>query len=103
MASEQKSLKIGLGEAGNKVIVIFFAGNTAWGGLTAAALPPTHTLTQMPKILTLVATTPKRLGALPVVIITNRWTLNGLSLCISLIKFGVISDDSHQKEKGWEW
>ena len=30
-------------------------------------LPPTHTLTQMPKNLTLVVASPKRLGALPVV------------------------------------
>ena len=73
MASEQKSLKIGLGEVGNKVSVIFFAGNTAWGGLTAAILPPTHTLTQMLKNLTLVVATPKRLDALPVVIIINSW------------------------------
>ena len=43
MASEQKSLNVGLGEAGNKVSVIFLAGNTAWGGLTAATLPPTDT------------------------------------------------------------
>ena len=41
MASEQKGLKIGLGEAGNKVSVRFFVGNTAWGCLTSATLPPT--------------------------------------------------------------
>ena len=29
MVSEQRDLKIGLGEAGNKVRVIFFVGNTA--------------------------------------------------------------------------
>ena len=62
MASEQKGLKIGLGEAGNKVRVRFFVGNTAWGGFTLATLPPTHALTQMPKNLTLVVSTQKRLG-----------------------------------------
>ena len=43
-----------------------------------ATLPPTHTLTQMPKNLTLVVATPKRIGALPVVIIINCLALNGL-------------------------
>ena len=51
--------------------MIFFAGSTARGDLTAATLPPTHTLTQMAKNLTLVVATPMRLGALPVVIINN--------------------------------
>ena len=73
MASEQNGLKIGLDEAGNNVRVIIFVGNTARGGLTAATLPPTHTLTQMPKNLTLVVATPKRLGALPVVLIISAW------------------------------
>ena len=82
VASEQKSLKIGLGEAGNKVSVIFFAGNTAWAGLTVATLSPTHTLIQMPKNLTLVVDTPKRLGALPVVIVINCLALNGLSFIL---------------------
>ena len=82
MASKQKSLKIGLGEASNKVSMIFFAGNTAWGGLMAAALRPTHTLTQMPKNLTLVVATTKKLGALPAVIkplgterVNRKWIL----------------------------
>ena len=57
MASEHKGLIIGLGEAGNKVRVRYFVGNTAWGCLTSAALPPTYTLTQMPKNLTLVVAT----------------------------------------------
>ena len=70
MASEQKGLEIGLGEAGNKVRVRFFVGNTAWGGLTSATLPPTHTLTQMLKNLTLIVPTQKRLGTLPAVIIS---------------------------------
>ena len=47
----------------------------ALGCLTAATVPPTHTLTQMPNNLTLVVATPKRLGALPVVIIINRLAL----------------------------
>ena len=49
--------------------MIFFAGSTAQGDLTAAALRPTRTLIQMVKNLTLVVTTPMRLGALLVVII----------------------------------
>ena len=59
ITSQQKCLKIGLGEAGNKVRVRFFVGNTARGCLTSATLPPTHTLTQMPKNLTLVVTNQK--------------------------------------------
>ena len=73
MASKQKGLKIGLEEAGSQVRVRFFVGNTAWGCLTSATLPPTHTLTQMPKNLTFVVATQKRLGALPVVIIISAW------------------------------
>ena len=63
MASEQKGLKIGLSEAGNKVRVIFFVGNAAWGSLTSATLPLTHTLTQMPKNLTLVVASSNNNGA----------------------------------------
>ena len=43
-----------------------------------ATLRPTHTLTQMPKNLTLAVATPKRLGALPVVIIINHLALKEL-------------------------
>ena len=43
-----------------------------------ATLPPTYTLAQMPKNITFVVTTPKRLGALPVVIIVNRLALKEL-------------------------
>ena len=72
MASKQKGLKIGLGEAGKKVRVISFVGS-----LTPATLPPTHTLAQMPKNLILVVATLKRLGTLLVVIIINAWHLDG--------------------------
>ena len=44
-----------------------------------ATLRPTHTLTQMPKNLPLVVATPKRLGALPVVIIINRLVLKEIT------------------------
>ena len=48
-----------------------------------ATLPPTHTLTQMPNNLTLVVATPKRLGALPVVIIINRLALKELTTTLT--------------------
>ena len=63
LVSEQRSLKIG------KVSVIFFAGSTARGDLTAATLRSPRTLIPMAKNLTLVVATPMRHGALPVVII----------------------------------
>ena len=48
-------------------------------GLRVATVRPTHTLTKMPENLTLVVTTPKRLGALPVVIIINLLALKELT------------------------
>ena len=77
MVSKQKGLKIGLGEAGNKVRVRFFVGNTAWGCLTSATLPPIHTLTQMPKNLAFVVPAQKRLGTLPAVTIIRAWSWGG--------------------------
>ena len=49
-----------------------------------ATLHPTHTHSNAQKNLTLVVTAPKRLGALPVVIIINRLALKELSALLFL-------------------
>ena len=66
--------------------VRFFVGNTARGSLTSSTLPPTHTLTQMPKNLTLVVATQKRLGSLLVVILVSAWRCGGQAKTLSLTK-----------------
>ena len=85
--------------SGNNVTVRLFVGNTAWGCLTLATLPPTHTLTQVPQNLTLVVVTPKRLGALPVVVVINRLVLKELKNNMRNPRFRTTTNNTTEVEK----